>query len=445
MEWWAILLLIFGSLIVLMAIGVPVAFAFLAINVVGAYFFWNGWVGLNQLVLSVSDSVTHFTVLPVPLFILMGEVMFRSGIATKQMEVLDSWFGKVPGRLSLMAVGGGTMFATLTGSGMAGAAMLGKLLIPDMEARGYKKPMTLGPILSSGGLAIMIPPSALGVLLAAIGDFSVGTFLIAIIVPGLMMAVANATYIITRCWLQPELAPPYDLAPQPLLPKIINTLIYVFPLAAVVFLVIGLMFLGVATPTEAAALGAVGTFVLAALYRGLTWKVAVGSLTSTLQTTVMMFMILTGSTAFGQILAITGASSGLVGLATSADVAPIIVIIFMMLILLLMGTFMEPLSIIMLTLPIYLPIVKSLDLGMIPDDAAIWFGAIMLLNMDMATISPPFGLTLFVMKGVAPKGTTMLDIYKAALPFLGCESVVMAAMIVFPSVVLWLPGLMGAS
>jgi tripartite ATP-independent transporter DctM subunit len=442
-EWWVVLLVIFGALVALLLIGVPVAFAFLAINVVGVFVFWNGFAGFNQLVLSVSASVTHFAILPVPLFILMGEVMFRSGIASKQMEVLDSWFGRVPGRLSMMAVGGGTMFATLTGSGMAGTAMLGKLLVPDMQRRGYAKPMTLGPILGSGGLAIMIPPSALGVLLAAIGDFSVGDFLIAIIIPGLLMGVGYATYILIRCSLQPHLAPPYDIPPQPLLPKIGNTLLYVFPLAAIVFLVIGLIFLGVATPTESAALGAAGTFVLAFMYRGLNWDVVTASLKSTLGTTAMMFMILTGSTAFGQILAFTGASRGLVELAIAIEVAPFVVVIFMMLILLVMGTFMEPLSIMFLTVPIYLPIIEALapGLGLTVEQATIWFGAIMLLNMQMASTSPPFGLQLFVMKGVAPKGTKMMEIYKAALPFLGCDSVVMLLMITFPPIVLWLPGL----
>ena len=444
MEWWLVLLVIFSALVVLLIIGVPVAFAFLAINVVGVFVFWNGFAGFNQLVLSVSASVTHFAILPVPLFILMGEVMFRSGIASKQMEVLDSWFGRVPGRLSMMAVGGGTMFATLTGSGMAGTAMLGKLLVPDMQRRGYAKPMTLGPILGSGGLAIMIPPSALGVLLAAIGDFSVGDFLIAIILPGLLMGVLYASYIFFRCILQPHLAPPYDIPPQPLLPKIGNTLLYVFPLVAIVFLVIGLIFMGVATPTESATLGAAGTFVLAALYRGISWEVVTESLKSTLGTTVMMFMILTGSTAFGQILAFTGASRGLVEMATAIEVAPFVVVIFMMLILLLMGTFMEPLSIMFLTVPIYLPIIEALapGLGLTPEQGTIWFGAIMLLNMQMASTSPPFGLQLFVMKGVAPAGTTMMEIYKAALPFLGCDSVVMLLMITSPPIVLWLPGLL---
>ena len=436
MDWPIALAVIIGSLVVMMAVGMPVAIAFLAVNTVFLFIWWGGEAGLGQLILSMYQSVTRFSFLPVPLFVLMGEVMFRSGIASKQMEVLDSWFGRVPGRLSLMAVGGGTMFATLTGSGMAGTAMLGKLLVPDMEERGYGKPMTLGPILGSGGLAIMIPPSALGVLLAAIGDFSVGEFLVAIIIPGLLMALFYGTYIVVRCLLQPHLAPPYDVAPQPLIPKIIATLIYVFPLVTIVFLVIGLILLGVATPTESAALGAAGTFVLAALYGGFTWEMVVESLTSTLKTTVMMFMILTGSTAFSQILAFTGASQGLVQIAGSADVGPVVVVIFMMLILLALGTFMEPLSIMFLTVPIYLPIITAFGYS------EIWFGAIMLLNMQMASTSPPFGLQLFVMKGVAPADTKMSEIYKAALPFLGCDSVVMLLMIFFPPLVLWLPNMM---
>lgn len=438
MEWYEVLAAIFACLMVLLAVGVPVAFAFLIINVFGVFIFWNGVAGLNQLVLSVSNSITHFTILPVPLFILMGELMFRSGIAAKQMDVLDSWIGRVPGRLSLMAVGGGTIFSTLTGSGVAGTAMLGKILLPDMAKRGYKKPMTIGPILGSGGLAIMIPPSALGVLMASIGDFSVGDFLVAIIGPGLLMAVLYATYILIRATLQPELAPPYVTEiKESLGVRILNTLIYVFPILTIISTVIGLIFFGVATPTESAALGALAAFILAFLYRGLTWEVTKESLKSTLMITVMMFMILTGSTAFSQILGFTGAAQGVVNLATSFDIEPIYIIFFMQILLLILGTFMEPLSIMMLTLPIYLPIVEALNFPI------IWFAAIMLLNMQMASTSPPFGLQLFVMKGVAPKGTTMIDIYKAGLPFLSCDFVAMVVMLAFPPIVLWLPSQMG--
>lgn len=435
MDWLPTLAMIFGALLALMVLGVPIAFAFLAVNVVGAYVFWNGAAGLGQLVLSVYDSVTTFALLPVPLFVLMGELMFRSGIAGRLMDVLDSWIGRMPGRLSVMAVGGGTLFATLTGSAMAGAAMLASLLVPEMEKRGYHRSMTLGPILGSGGLAILIPPSALAVLLAAIANISVGDFLVAIIVPGILTAIAFVLYIVIRCRISPELAPAYDLPRVPLAQRLRNTLLYGLPLVVVVFLVVGLMFLGVATATESAAAGALGCLLLSWAYGGLNRRMLAESLKSTLGVTVMMLMIITGSTAFSQILAFTGASSGLVEAATSLNLSPIWLVVAMQAVLMVMGCFMEPLSIMMLTIPIFFPIVKALGLS------EIWFGAIMLLNMELATITPPFGLVLFVVKGVAPKGTTLTQVYRAALPFIFCETAVMGLLIAFPALITSVPAM----
>jgi tripartite ATP-independent transporter DctM subunit len=436
LEWGVIFLSIFFGLIFLFALGVPVAFSFLFVNIVGVYLFWGGSAGLSQLILSIYNSVTSFSLLPVPLFVLMGEVMFHSGIAPRMMDALDKWLGRLPGRLSLLAVGGGTLFATLTGSAMAGAAMLGSVLVPEMEKRGYKKAMSLGPILGSGGLAIMIPPSALGVLLASLALFSIGQFLVAIIVPGILMAALFAAYVIIRCTLQPHLAPSYDVGHTPLSQKIIATVRYILPLGSILFLVVGLTFLGIATPTESAALGALGCFVLAFLYRGLNWTLIRRSFSATLGVTVMMFMILTGSTAFSQILAFTGATQGLVELGVNLPLPPILIIVTMQIVLLLLGTIMEPLTIMMVTIPIFMPIVKHLNFDL------LWFGAIMLLNMEMATISPPFGLVLFVMKSVVSPDTSMKDIYLAALPFLGCDLVAMAAIMAFPQIALWLPNLM---
>ena len=209
--------IIVGALCALMVIGMPIAFAFLAVNIAGAYFFWGGVAGLNQMVLAVMDSVASFSIMPVPLFLLMGEILFRAGLAARLMDVLDAWLGRVPGRLSLMAVAGGTLFATLAGSGAATTALLGRILVPDMVKRGYKQPMTLGPVMGSGGLAVMLPPSALGVILAATANLSVGEFLLAIIVPGLMMAASYAIYVVVRCTLQPDIAPIYSGGPkQPL-------------------------------------------------------------------------------------------------------------------------------------------------------------------------------------------------------------------------------------
>ena len=433
MEWYWLLGMIFGAFLVLMALGLPIAFAFMAINIVCAFIFWNGAAGLNQLILSISDSVTHFTIVCVPLFVLMGEAMFRSGIATRMMDVLDSWFGRLPGRLALISVAGGTVFAGLTGSGSAATAMLGKLLVPDMEKRGYHRTMTLGPVMASGGLAIMIPPSALGVLLAALGQFSVGDFLIAIIVPGLMMSAAYAIYVMGRCYLQPHLAPRYAVEAVPLARKLKLTAVYIFPLFFIMFLVVGLIFLGVATPTESAALGTLGTFLLAWIYGGLSWDMTKNSMLSSLRITVMLLMIITGSTAFAQILAFTGATSGLAQIATAAKdtLGPMTVVVIMQLILIVMGMFMEPLSIMMLTVPIYFPVIKAFGYD------EIWFGAIMLLNMEMATISPPFGLNLFVMKAVAPAGTTMGQVYAASIPFLLLDLIVMGLLLAFPGLILW--------
>jgi len=431
-----VLLLIFSSLIVLMVTGLPVAFCFMLINFVGVFLLWGGEAGLRQLTLSIFSSVASFILLPVPLFILMGEVMFRSGIANNMMDTLDKWLGALPGRLGLLAVSGGTLFATLSGSSMASTAMLGSLLTPEMEGRGYKKPMSLGPILGSGGLAIMIPPSALAVLLGAIGEISVGKILIAIVVPGLVMAILYATYIIGRCYLQPSVAPAYELTRVSILGKLVATVRYILPLGAIIFLVIGVIFLGVATPTEAAALGTIGAFILAAAYRSLNWKVVRESVIDTVEITVVIFMIIAGARAFSQILAFSGASRGLVEFTVGLPLAPVFIVVAMQVVLLFLGMFMSVVAMMLITLPIFVPIVCGLGFD------EVWFAVIFLLNIEMAMTSPPFGMSLFVMKSAAPPDTTLEDCYRAALPFLFCDLIVMALIIAFPAIVLWLPGLM---
>ena len=436
MEWQIALLLFFGSLIFLLALGMPVAFSFLLVNIVFMFLFWGGQAGLEQLIESLFVSVASFTLLPIPLFIIMGEVMFRSGVAPRMMDALDKWLGRLPGRLGLLAVGGGTLFGTLSGASMASTAVLGSVLVPEMEKRGYKKPMSLGPILGSGGLAIMIPPSNLAVLLGAVGEISVGRILIAIIIPGLLMAILYATYIIMRCRLQPSIAPAYDIIPPSLSDKLISTVRYVLPLGFIVFLVVGLIFLGVATPSEAAATGALGTFILAAFYRKLSWDVVKKSVSSTLQVTVMMFMIIAGATAFSHVIAYSGASHGLVQFAMALPLTPVLIIAAMLAVSLFLGMFINLLAIIMLTLPLFIPVVHAL--GFDP----VWFAVIFLLTLEMGATSPPFGLSLFVMKGVAPPGTTMGDTYRAAIPFLLCDLVVVVLLLTLPIIALWLPNLM---
>jgi tripartite ATP-independent transporter DctM subunit len=436
MDWPILMLFFFGGLAALLLLGLPVGFSFMLVNVIGVYLFWGGSIGLEQLILSIDSSISTFVLVPVPMFILMGTVIFHSGIAYRMIDVLDEWLGRVVGRLALLAISAGALFATLTGVAMGSVAMLGSTLVPDMERRGYSKSMSIGPILASGSLAIMIPPSALGVILASLGQFSVGKLLVGILLPGILLAFVYAAYVIIRCRIQPSLAPVYDVEPTPILPRIGRTIRYVVPLVVIIVVVIGTIFFGVATPTEAAALGALFCFALVAAYGKLNWEVVKKSVSAAATISVMVFIILTGSAAFSQILAFTGITLGLTELALIWSEHPLLILIAMQLILLLLGMFIEQTSIVMITTPVYFPIVSAF--GWDP----VWFGAIMLLNLELATISPPFGLSLFVMKGITSKDTTMGHIYQAAIPFVALNLLVMAIMIMVPATVLWLPGLM---
>jgi len=435
MEWWLALSLLLGTMVLLMVSGIPVAVAFLLIDVVGAVLFLGGEPGITQLVLNMAESLTSFSLLPVPLFVLMGEVMFHSQLGFRAIDVADQWIGRIPGRLSLLAILGGALFSTMSGSTLATTAILGSMLVPDMEKRGYSKTMAIGPIMGSGGLSMLIPPSALAILLAALNQISVGGLLIAGILPGLLMAFFYGSYVVVRCWLQPHMAPTYTVDAVPLKEKLKVTAVHVLPLGFIIFLVIGLIFLGVATPSEAAALGAMGTILLAVAYRRMNRQILMASILGTVRITSMMFMIIVGSMTFSQIMAFSGASAGLIGLVTEIDLPPIMILICMQVLLLFLGCFMDNLSMVMIAIPIFLPIVTALHFD------TLWFALIMLINMEMANTTPPFGLLLFVMKGVAPKNTTMADIYKAGVPFLLCDAAVMVLVMIFPQIALYLPGL----
>ena len=419
-----------------MATGMPIALAFLTIVLVGAYVFFGGMAGLEQIVLSIYSTLTTFMILPIPLFVLMGELMVHSGIAVNVIDVLGKWMGRIPGRLALLTVAAGTILSTLTGASMASTAVLGSVLVPEMEKRGYQKRMILGPILGSGGLAMMIPPSAMAIILCSIGEISIGKTLMAIIIPGLLMACLYATYIILACLIKPSLAPSYDVTRPPFLEKLVGLVVYVLPTGIIVFLVIGLILLGVATPSESAASGTFGMVVLIVLYKRLTWTVIKKSLLGTLKVTGMVFLIIASANAFSQILSFSGATQGLTEFATHLPLPPIVMVITMQIVILILGGFMDPVCILMITLPIFVPFIESLGFD------TVWFATLVILNIEMAMVSPPFGLCLFVMKGVTSKDTSMTDIYLSVFPFLACDTIVMALIIGIPEIALWLPGLM---
>jgi tripartite ATP-independent transporter DctM subunit len=436
LEWYFALLLMFGLLVAVMSTGMPISFSFLFICIIGAYLFWGGEAGLEQLAMSVYSSVTNYNFLPIPLFILMGDIIFISGTGTRLIDAVDQIMGKLPGRLSLLAVGSGVLLGTMIGISGGSIGILGKVLAPEMKRRGYAKAMTLGPIVSSGTLAILIPPSALAVFLGAVAQVSIGKLLLAIVVPGLIVAILFIGYIIIRCAINPALAPNYEVPHVPLSQKLKTSFTRIAPIVLVIAAVIGSVFTGIATPGESAALGVIACYILAALYRKLSWKTITLSAKDTVHVTIMVFFIVVGSISFSRILATTGAISALTHWATDLNVHPIVLIIATQVILIFLGAFMDPASIVMITVPVFFPLVRALGFD------TLWFAVISLMNIQLGLISPPFGLDCFTMKAIVPGDVTLGDVFKSSLPFMLLGFLSMALVMLFPQIGLWLPGLM---
>ncbi len=435
MEWFEALGLLVGSIMLLMAIGMPVALAFLAANIIGAWVFMGGDRGVVALLNNGWGALTIFALVPIPLFLLMGEVFFQTGLGSRMFSAIDKLLGRLPGRLSYVTVLGGTGFSTLSGSSMGSTALLGSLMVPEMNRRGYKSHMSIGPILGTGGLAIIIPPSALAVLLATLAKIDVGALLIAGVIPGLILASFYVATIYLQTKLDPTAAPAYDVEQMTAAEKLGILMRDVVPMIGLMVVIVIMMINGIVTPSEAAAFGALGVLVLAAFYRCLTWDAVKKSVRGALRVTLMAYLIVFGSATFSQLLAFSGASKGLINWATGFDLDPTLMLLVMFGVLLLLGMFMEQISIMLLTVPIFFPLAQTLEFD------PIWFGLIMLLSLEISFTTPPFGLLLFVMKGVAPPNTTMREIYRAAIPFILCSLLVVALLILFPSLATWLPGL----
>jgi tripartite ATP-independent transporter DctM subunit len=426
---------IFILVLTLMALGVPVAFAFLGANLIGAFVLMGGFDGLLQLVDNSTSLITSFTLVAIPMFVLMGALLFHSGLALKVFDTLDTLLGRIPARLSYLTVAGGVTFSTLTGSTMANTAMLGSLMVPEMNRRGYAPHMSIGPIIGTGGLAMLIPPSSMGVLLGSLARIDIGALLLAGLIPGLILAVLYCLTIWIQAKRDPASAPIYDTEQFPLSRKLKLVALYILPLGLVIFCVVGFIILGIATPSESAAFGALSVVFLAAAYRCLTLEAIQKSLASTVSVTAMVFLLVISSSVFGQLMAFAGTSELVVNWAIGIESGTTVKLLLMFATLLLLGMFMDQISILLLTIPIFFPLAASL--GYDP----VWFGIIVLLAMEMSLTTPPFGLLLFLMQGVAPKGTTLGQVAWAATPYLSCDLLLMFLLLAFPALALFLPGL----
>lgn len=437
MEWQSALVLMLGALFFFMAIGAPVVFAFLAVNLIGAWVFLGQEAGLAQWVRNTSSSVSSFSLTPIPLFVLMGEVLFHTGLAFRAINAIERLISRVPGKLSIVSILGGTTFATLSGSSIANTAMMGGVMMPEMQRRGYHPTMSMGPIMAVGGIAMLIPPSALAVMLGSLAGISIERLLIGGILPGLLMAVGFLGYVVIRSRLRPQDAPssPEDEVAVAGWEKWKPLFTDVLPLLAIFVAVVGSMLAGLASPTESAAIGVTASVIATICYRALTWKNLWTSLIETAKVSIVILFILAASTTFAQLLSFSGASTGFLSLIKSIGLNPVTLVLGMLLIVLVLGMVLDQLSMMMITLPFFMPLANAAGID------PVWLGVMILIGLEIGLLTPPFGLLLIVMQSVVPSSIKLPQIYKAAVPFLVIEIIVLTLVFLIPWLAIGLPNL----
>uniref|UniRef100_A0A7C4MQ64 TRAP transporter large permease subunit n=1 Tax=Desulfatirhabdium butyrativorans TaxID=340467 RepID=A0A7C4MQ64_9BACT len=433
MDTWLLMLIVLASLVLLLSLGVPIAFALCGIATIGILCTW----GLNGLLLLFNDAYgesSSFLLSAIPLFIFMANMLKSSGMGDDLYEVVYRWMGKLRGGLAVGTVLICALFAAMAGVSSVATVSMGLIALPSMLKRGYQKELAIGCISAAGALGILIPPSIIMVLYGATAEVSVGKLFIGGVVPGLVMCVLFVVFILIRAWLNPKLAPGVPETFE-LSEKLVVLKGVLLPLGLIV-LVLGVIYFGICTPTEAAAVGAFGAMGCAMAYGKLTWTTLRDSLWSTMKTNAMIFWLIIGATAFTHFLAYSEIQGLIHQTVLSLDVSPWMILIAIQIIYFILGMFLDPAGILMLTTPIFVPIITKL--GFDP----LWFGILFVVNMEMAYITPPFGFNLFIMKAIVPPKIQMMDIYRSVYPFVILQAICLVLVMMFPQLATWLPDLM---
>lgn len=433
MVWWGILSGGIALLLAAFMTGVPIFVAFLAINLTGVVIFL-GQAGFGMVANSIFETTNIAALSAIPLFILMGEILFRSGSIDVMFDSVDKLVGRVKGRQYVLCIALSTVFGALSGAAMGVAAMMARTLFPSMVARGYDSKLAIGSILAGASLAPIIPPSVLVIIIGTLADVSIAGLLIAGILPGLMLSSMFLVYLLCRVRFNPALAAAgeTDTAPTATLVDKLLALARVLPFAVIIFCVMGFILLGIATPSESAATGVAGALLTAAYYRKLNWKMISDSLSSAAFITSMILVIMASSKMFSQLLAFTGSTRELTELVTTLDLAPMVMLFIMMLIPFALCMFIDQIALMLVIIPIYQPLLPTL--GFDP----IWFWLLMLLNVTVGGITPPFGYTMFAFKGAAPE-VPLGDIFRATWPFVGIFLIGMLLIAMYPPLATFLP------
>lgn len=425
-------LILFASLIVILATGLPLAFCMGGIAALFILICWSPQA--LTIIFNIAYGVMgNFLLVSIPLFIFMGLILERSGIADSAYEVMYGWLGGIRGGLAIGTVLVCTLFAACTGISGAATVTMGVIALPAMLKRKYSKYISIGPLAGGGALGILMPPSILMIVYAIISGESVGKLFAASIFPALLLASLFIIYIFVLCLFRPTLAPSVSRDERPSLKEKILSLRGLFPFLVLIFLVLGSILGGICTATEAAGFGSVGSLIFAAFYRRLKWKDLAEACTRTLNLSCMILWIIIGGSCFTALYAAIGALDFIQETVSALTASRYVILFGMQIVLLLLGMVMDPGGIIMITVPVFLPVIKVL--GFDP----VWFGVLFIINMEMGFLTPPFGFNLFYMKSIVPKNISMGDIIRSVMPFVALQGLCLTIIVIFPNIAMWIP------
>ena len=432
LPWYFTLPIGFGLLLAMTFSGLPLFTGFMLLNAAGVFLLF-GSSGFGLYANSIISTLTSEPLIAVPLFVLVGEFLFRSSAIDELYNALDTIVGRIRIRLYVIGVGLATILGTMSGSAMADAAILARTLFPGMVARGYDRKMSAGIIMAGATLAPIVPPSVLAIVLATLAQVSIAELLIAGLLPGLTLAALLIGYAALRVGLDPSRAPEPEAGPRPGLARRLGALLRLLPFTSVIFMVIGLIMLGIASPTEAAACGVLATLAVAVYLGSFSLRMVREALLSTMRTTATIFAIIMSANLFGQLLSFTGAPQGLVGVVEHLQIGPGLVVLVLLALSFVACMFLSAAEFMLISVPIFVPIIRAAGLD------EIWFWMLYLVTVTTGGMTPPFGMTMFVFK--AASGMSMQEVYRATLPYVLVLMTGVLLMFLFPQIVTALPNL----
>lgn len=432
-----ITLLIVVSLLALMALGVPLGITTLTVSLGTAILYFGERAGFFVVAANVGEVLHKYELIAVPFFVFMANVLERSGIAKSLFDSMAIMGGRFRGSVAVQTCIVAVVLAAMSGIMGGEIVMLGLIALPQMLRLGYDRKLTIGIICAAGALATLIPPSVVLIVYGLAAQVSITKLFAASAVPGLMLAMLYISYIMIRVRLNPALAPIYDI-PETGLPFVqrLRFLKGIILPGVLIAAVLGAIYTGISTVTEAAAVGAAGALIVAAIRNELTWTMARDAMRQTALTVGSIIWLVLGAVSLIGIYNRIGGGEFLRGVLTGLDIAPIMVIVVMMLIIMVLGTFLEWIAIIFITVPIFAPVV--VDLGFDP----VWFGVLFAMNIQIYYLSPPFGPACFFLKSVAPKNIELQEIFSAVMPFIALQALGLFIVLLFPQIALWLPNLL---